>query len=163
MNGQVALTDAVIVGEPFPRIAGRVEYKPELITVTNGVAEHRAGRIPFEARYAPNKDDFQSGKLTLEASTAGLALGAVPVASVAAAVDAPARSVGAVRPLKADVRELGEKVAKRAVAFLKSKQDEKSGGWSVPPKGPSFPAITGLVVNGMLLQGTDVKDRKSVV
>lgn len=89
---------------------------------------------------------------------AGLALGAVPVASVAAAVDAPARSVGAVRPLKADVRELGEKVAKRAVAFLKSKQDEKSGGWSVPPKGPSFPAITGLVVNGMLLQGTDVND-----
>lgn len=90
---------------------------------------------------------------------AGLAFGMVGVESAAAkAADAPARAAGAVRPLKADVRELGEKVAKRAIAFLKSKQDEKSGGWSVPPKGPSFPAITGLVVNGMLLQGTDVND-----
>ncbi|MBL8214328.1 MAG: translocation/assembly module TamB, partial [Bryobacterales bacterium] len=76
-NGQVTLTDALIAGEPFPRITGSVDYRPDLITVSDAVAEHRAGRIPFQARYAPNKDDFQSGKLTLEASTVNLALGAI--------------------------------------------------------------------------------------
>lgn len=87
--------------------------------------------------------------LAMTVLVAGLALAAIPVMPAAAA-NAPAGTT--IRPLKADVRELGEKVAQRAIAFLKSKQDEKSGGWSIPPKGPSFPAITGLVVNGMLLQ-----------
>jgi len=39
----------------------------------------------------------------------------------------------------------------RAVTFLRSRQDVGTGGWGVNPGGPSFPAITGLVVNGMLL------------
>lgn len=38
----------------------------------------------------------------------------------------------------------------KANAYLKSKQDSKTGGWNIPPQGPVFPAITGLVVNGML-------------
>jgi squalene-hopene/tetraprenyl-beta-curcumene cyclase len=50
-------------------------------------------------------------------------------------------------------------VAQKAVGYLRSKQDEKSGGWAVNPQGPAYPAITGLVVNGMLLQpGIDERD-----
>lgn len=88
---------------------------------------------------------------------ASLAL-AAPVTHAGLA-QADRQSLIAARPLKQDVRELGQKVATRAIAFLRSKQDEKTGGWAVPPKGPSFPAITGLVVTGMLLQpGIDVND-----
>src|SRR5205809_615444 len=39
----------------------------------------------------------------------------------------------------------------KAIAYLKTQQDAKTGGWSINPKGPSFPAISGLVVNGMLM------------
>lgn len=39
----------------------------------------------------------------------------------------------------------------KAVAYLRAQQDAKTGGWAVPPQGPVFPAITGLVLNGMLL------------
>ncbi|MFN0010028.1 MAG: hypothetical protein ACKVS8_00130 [Phycisphaerales bacterium] len=48
-----------------------------------------------------------------------------------------------------------EKTIARAIDFLKSKQDAETGGWSVPPKGtaaPTFPAISALVLNGMLMQ-----------
>jgi hypothetical protein len=37
----------------------------------------------------------------------------------------------------------------RAIEFLRSKQDA-SGGWNVNPNGPTFPAITGLVLQGLL-------------
>jgi squalene-hopene/tetraprenyl-beta-curcumene cyclase len=39
-----------------------------------------------------------------------------------------------------------------AVAYLRSKQDA-SGGWGVNPNGPTFPAITGLVLQGLLSEG----------
>lgn len=39
-----------------------------------------------------------------------------------------------------------------AVGYLRSAQDEATGGWAVNPNGPSFPAITGLVVTGMLME-----------
>jgi squalene-hopene/tetraprenyl-beta-curcumene cyclase len=39
----------------------------------------------------------------------------------------------------------------KAIAYLKSQQDAQTGGWSINPKGPSFPAISGLVVSGMLM------------
>jgi len=42
-------------------------------------------------------------------------------------------------------------MADRAVGYLRAQQDTASGGWSVNPDGPQFPAITGLVVTGMLL------------
>ena len=41
-------------------------------------------------------------------------------------------------------------MASKAEAFLRSKQDA-SGGWGIRPDGPVFPAVTGLVVQGMLL------------
>ncbi len=49
--------------------------------------------------------------------------------------------------LKAQAQEM----SMRAIAYLNSVQDNNTGGWSVPEQGPVFPAITGLVVTGMLL------------
>ncbi len=48
-------------------------------------------------------------------------------------------------------RVRGEAVADRLEAYLLSQQDQASGGWGVNPQGVSFPAITGLVLNGLLL------------
>ncbi len=48
-------------------------------------------------------------------------------------------------------RERAHEMASRAIAFLRTKQDQPTGGWSVNPKGPTFPAITALVLQGMLM------------
>ncbi len=52
-------------------------------------------------------------------------------------------------------KEGAEKTIARAIEFLRSRQDPETGGWSVPPwatAAPTFPAITALVLNGMLMQ-----------
>jgi len=41
-------------------------------------------------------------------------------------------------------------MAAKAIAYLKSQQDAATGGWAVNPNGPTFPAITGLALAGML-------------
>lgn len=56
----------------------------------------------------------------------------------------------------------------KAAAWLRAKQDKDTGGWSVPPaqpagapgrSTPTYPAISGLVVNGLLLvPGIDSND-----
>jgi squalene-hopene/tetraprenyl-beta-curcumene cyclase len=52
-----------------------------------------------------------------------------------------------------------ESMIEGAIAWLRTQQDEASGGWAVNPRGPSFPAITGLVLSGMLMQpGVDATD-----
>lgn len=38
----------------------------------------------------------------------------------------------------------------RAIDYLRAQQDPESGGWSVRPGGVTFPAITALVIDGML-------------
>jgi len=38
-----------------------------------------------------------------------------------------------------------------SIAYLRTQQDQATGGWAVPEQGPSLPAITGLVVKGMIL------------
>lgn len=48
-----------------------------------------------------------------------------------------------------DRRELARPVIDKAIAYLRSQQDQ-SGGWAHRDDGPNFPAITGLVVTGML-------------
>jgi squalene-hopene/tetraprenyl-beta-curcumene cyclase len=64
---------------------------------------------------------------------------------------APAQPAAPAQPQKApDVRVMLDK----AIAYLRTQQDPKSGGWSVNEKGPSFPAITGFIVNAMLLDPT---------
>lgn len=50
----------------------------------------------------------------------------------------------------AETHKLARETAMRAIEFLRSTQDG-SGGWSVNPDGPDFPAITALAVHGMLL------------
>ena len=49
----------------------------------------------------------------------------------------------------------------KATAYLLARQGE-TGGWNVNPDGPTLPAITGLVVNGLLLdeQAEDNADAK---
>lgn len=39
----------------------------------------------------------------------------------------------------------------RAIAFLRSQQDATTGGWAHNPEGPNLPAISGLVLSGMIL------------
>ncbi len=48
-------------------------------------------------------------------------------------------------------RQMAEEMIDKAIAYLRTQQDEATGGWSVPETGPNIPAITGLVINGMLL------------
>ncbi|HED53303.1 MAG TPA: hypothetical protein ENJ00_03780 [Phycisphaerales bacterium] len=51
---------------------------------------------------------------------------------------------------QSSVAERADAVAERAIEYLRAQQDE-SGGWSVRDDGPNFPAITGLVISGMLM------------
>jgi squalene-hopene/tetraprenyl-beta-curcumene cyclase len=47
-------------------------------------------------------------------------------------------------------RQRGRDVAAKAIEFLRSEQDAATGAWAYNPEGPNLPAITGLVINGML-------------
>ncbi|MBX3390973.1 MAG: hypothetical protein KF691_16100 [Phycisphaeraceae bacterium] len=87
-----------------------------------------------------------------------VAAGAAPVSRVCANVaDAPS-TIGT-KPISSEIRTLGEQVAKKAAAYLRTQQDKATGGWSIPEKGPSFPAITALVVSGLLMEpGATVSD-----
>jgi squalene-hopene/tetraprenyl-beta-curcumene cyclase len=40
----------------------------------------------------------------------------------------------------------------KSIDYLRAQQDPATGGWTVRPDGPQFPAITGLVVTGMLME-----------
>lgn len=49
-----------------------------------------------------------------------------------------------------DRRQLARPVIDQAIAYLRSQQDVSTGAWSHRTDGPNFPAITGLVLTGML-------------
>lgn len=56
-------------------------------------------------------------------------------------------------------RAKADEMTARAIEWLRAQQDPERGGWSIPPEGPVFPAITGLVLNGMLMEpGLDASD-----
>lgn len=40
----------------------------------------------------------------------------------------------------------------KSIEFLRSRQDAETGGWSVSGEGPKLPAISGLVLNGLLME-----------
>lgn len=42
----------------------------------------------------------------------------------------------------------------KSIEYLRARQDEETGGWSVRDEGPALPAITALVLNGMLMEPT---------
>lgn len=50
-----------------------------------------------------------------------------------------------------DTRDRARQMIDNAVAYLRTQQDPKTGGWRENPTGPSYPAITGLVITGMML------------
>lgn len=68
-------------------------------------------------------------------------------------------------PVMAQVSEYEQKaaaIAEKAIGYLRAQQDEKTGGWSVPKDGPAYPAITALVLTGMLDQPGITANDKSV-
>lgn len=40
----------------------------------------------------------------------------------------------------------------KSIEYLRSQQDAETGGWSVPAEGPKLPAISALVLNGLLME-----------
>ncbi|MFN7021538.1 MAG: prenyltransferase/squalene oxidase repeat-containing protein [Phycisphaerales bacterium] len=79
--------------------------------------------------------------------------------SLTALLASPALAIDEAHKKKAD------DMAAKAVAYLKTTQDKATGGWSVPPEGsrqPHLPAITGLIVHGMLLGPKDQREDSSV-
>ncbi len=80
----------------------------------------------------------------------------VPVASSRAPKDA---ADGAIKIMDATPTRSASEQAAKAIAYLRSVQDEKTGGWAIPPQGPTFPAITALVLSGMLMEpGVTIDD-----
>ncbi|MGQ0629382.1 MAG: hypothetical protein ACT4PL_14950 [Phycisphaerales bacterium] len=74
---------------------------------------------------------------------------ALTAALLLTSATAPALAIDEVHAKRAD------KAIEASIRYLLSAQDKATGGWAIPPKGagqPSFPAITGLVVNGLLMQ-----------
>lgn len=49
-------------------------------------------------------------------------------------------------------RQMARQMIEKSIEYLRTQQDEATGGWSVPEQGPNIPAITGLVLNGMLME-----------
>ena len=83
----------------------------------------------------------------------------VALGVAAASVPALARAFPARQPAVRENPQAAE-LARKAVVYLFSKQDAATGGWAVNPQGPTFPAITGLIVNGLLLgEGYTVNDK----
>jgi squalene-hopene/tetraprenyl-beta-curcumene cyclase len=84
--------------------------------------------------------------LSLALSAAALAQESKPAP---APTPAPKPASAPAQPQKdPDVQAMIDK----AIAYLKAQQDPKTGGWGINPKGgPNFPAFTGLVLTGMLM------------
>lgn len=59
----------------------------------------------------------------------------------------------------ADMHARGKAVAARAIAYLRTQQDETTGGWRHADDRPNFPAISALVLTGMLMEPSiDTRD-----
>ncbi len=83
----------------------------------------------------------------------------VALGVAAAGAPALARAFPALQPAARENPKAAE-IARKAATFLFSKQDAATGGWAVNPQGPTFPAITGLIVNGLLLgEGYTINDK----
>ncbi len=70
------------------------------------------------------------------------------VIALFAAMAAPVRSASAIDD---EHYEMAREMIDRAIAYLRTQQDEATGGFNINPDGPSFPGITGLIVHGMLM------------
>lgn len=91
----------------------------------------------------------------LAVALAALTLGGLPVSGASGWTPPAVKNASGSE--HEDVRARARAMADKAVAYLRAQQDEATGGWGVPGEGsgrPVFPAITGLVVTGMLANGT---------
>jgi squalene-hopene/tetraprenyl-beta-curcumene cyclase len=52
---------------------------------------------------------------------------------------------------EAHYRQAREMIDK-SIAYLRAAQDDETGGWGIRGEGPQFPGVTGLVLNGMLME-----------
>ena len=78
---------------------------------------------------------------------------------VAAAATLPLFTAPAAVAIDAEHHAKARESIERAIAYLRSQQDEATGGWAVSRPGPKLPAITGLVVNGLVMEpGVDATD-----
>lgn len=76
------------------------------------------------------------------------------IGSMLAALSVVSGALGAEDP-----RQKAKPVIDKTIAYLRAQQDEKTGGWAVPKEGPAYPAITALILNGMLMEpGVTVDD-----
>lgn len=89
-------------------------------------------------------------------AVSGLAISAITLADQPATAATPPKTTAST---PATTAATARAMADKAIAFLKTKQDS-SGGWSIPAnQQPTFPAITGLVLQGMLMhEGVTSKD-----
>lgn len=51
-------------------------------------------------------------------------------------------------------RQKAAEMSAKAIAYLRTQQHPERGGWAVNPEGNQYPAITGLVLIGMLMEPT---------
>ncbi len=59
-------------------------------------------------------------------------------------------------PIDDEHLQLARRTIDRAIAYLRTQQDEVTGGWSIPAEQgrPHLPGITALVLNGLLMEPT---------
>jgi squalene-hopene/tetraprenyl-beta-curcumene cyclase len=73
-----------------------------------------------------------------------------------------ASSLAIAAPLDTDYKKRARSIADGAIEYLRDQQDGSIGGWRHNTDGPNFPAITGLVVTGMLLDARIDQNDESV-
>jgi translocation and assembly module TamB len=74
VSAKLNLSPITVDQEPFDSIRGNLVFNPGLIEFTDGEAVHRAGRIPFSARYVHPRDVWNSGHLTFDLSARNVQL-----------------------------------------------------------------------------------------
>jgi len=85
-----------------------------------------------------------TASVLLSASSAAGAIPAQPASD-------PGQIPSDAAPTQTEVRAQARAMIDRAIGYLRTQQSPQTGGWRENPDGPSYPAITGLIVNGMLL------------
>jgi hypothetical protein len=102
-----------------------------------------------EATMRAMMNGARAGVLVMAGSACGLACGLVVLAGTAQAAAPDVGVAVGVAEGRADVEAQARAMLVKAQGFMRSRQ-HASGGWGVREQGPVFPAITGLVVLGMV-------------
>ncbi len=87
--------------------------------------------------------------ITVAVLSSPLVWGAPPTATITDPVGAKRVDESLTRD--AETRAKARRLIDGALGYLRARQNPDTGGWSENPDGPSYPAITGLIVDAMLL------------